>query len=402
MYKVAEHIELPKGFEAGAGKGAIKKDRLDVALLVSRPCAHAGAVFTRNKVYAAPVAQCRESLNASGGMVSAVVINSGCANACTGETGMENAWEMARLAAAVTGIPTTETLACSTGTIGVQLPMDRLATGIHAAAAALSPNGLGDVARAIMTTDTCPKSFSVVAELDGVPVRMTGIAKGAGMIEPNMATMLAYVVTDAAVERDALQQATAKAAELSFNSISIDGDMSTNDTLLVLANGAAGGPVLAPGHAAWDTFEAMLQRVCSELAKMIVRDGEGATKFVTIRVSGARSEADAALAAKSVARSLLVKTAFFGGDPNWGRIIAAIGYSGAEVDQTKVDIAFDGTLAVVDGCLAAGSSLKQLEAVYAKPEFSVDVNLKLGTGSRTVFTCDCSYEYVRINAEYMT
>jgi glutamate N-acetyltransferase/amino-acid N-acetyltransferase len=402
MYQISEQIELPTGFKAGAGKGAIKADRLDVALMVSEPEANAGAVFTRNKVFAAPVVQCREALADSQGRVRAVVVNSGCANACTGDEGLANARRMATIDAKVTGAPEVSTLACSTGTIGIQLPMDRVEAGILAAAADLSDDGLGRVARAIMTTDTCPKSFSVVAEIAGVPVTVTGLAKGSGMIEPNMATMLAYVMTDAAVSQPALQAATAQAAELSFNSISVDGDMSTNDTLLVLANGAAGGEVLTPGVEGWDLFEQMLQRVCAELAKMIVRDGEGATKFVTISVTGAASDADAALAAKAVARSLLVKTAFFGGDPNWGRIISAVGYSGADVDQDRVQIAFDGKIAVVDGVLSAESSLAELEKVYAKPEFDVQIDLKLGTGARTVYTCDCSYDYVKINAEYMT
>jgi glutamate N-acetyltransferase/amino-acid N-acetyltransferase len=253
-----------------------------------------------------------------------------------------------------------------------------------------------------MTTDTRDKQAAVEFTVGGRKVRMGGMAKGAGMIAPNMATMLGFITTDAAVRRVDMQACLRKAADLSFNRITVDGDQSTNDTLLLLANGAAGNPVLHRGSRWWPLFEEAVITVTRDLAMKIARDGEGATKFVTVTVTGARTDRDAQKAARAIAQSLLVKTSWFGCDPNWGRVIAAVGYSGAAVDQEKVDIRYDGFRAVRGGLKARDFSLKDLERVLRKPEFTVDVDLHLGRGKDTVYTCDCSDGYVKINAEYMT
>jgi glutamate N-acetyltransferase/amino-acid N-acetyltransferase len=390
----------PQGFRfAGVAAGIKKTGALDLALVVSnRPCV-AAATFTRNAFAAAPVVYDRALVSENPAGLRGVAINSGCANACTGEPGLADAAEMAALAERAAGLPMRSCAVMSTGVIGPRLSMEKLATGLQVAASALSAEGWEQASRAIMTTDTRPK----IAFRQAGNARLWGMCKGAGMIHPNMATMLATVVTDAAVEPDVLTDALAAAVETSFNCVSVDGDTSTNDTVLALANGAA-GPVEA------SVFATALADLCADLAQQIARDGEGATKFITIRVQGAASDAEARQAARSVAISPLVKTAFYGGDANWGRILAAVGYSGAMVDPGRAGLWIaSGTDPDTEGALqlvAAGQPLPYSEeaatTIFAESEISVRVELGVGPGRATVWTCDLSHEYVDINGSYRT
>jgi len=388
-------VQVPQGFRfAGVAAGVKKNGAADLALVVSdRPC-NAAAVFTRNAFPAAPVQYDRSLLAEQAAGLRGVAINSGCANACTGEGGLADAAAMAAGAEAVAGLPSRSVAVMSTGVIGPRLPMAKITAGLAAAAAQLSPDGWDAASRAIMTTDTRPKV--AFRQVDGI--RLFGMAKGAGMIHPNMATMLATVVTDADIAADTLDGMLRKAVAASFNSISIDGDTSTNDTLLVLANGAA-GPVDA------GRFAAALTDLCADLAQQIVRDGEGATKFITVTVQGAVSDEDARRAAKAVANSPLVKTAFYGGDANWGRILAAVGYSGAEVDPARADLWIEGERGKLQ-LVAAGQPLAYSEelatAIFQAAEISVTVELGLAAGRATVWTCDLSHAYVDINGSYRT
>ena len=393
---------IPQGYRfAGVPAGIKKTGSADYAAVVSdRPCAAAG-VFTRNVFPAAPVLYDRELLAQNPAGLHGVVINAGCANACTGEEGLADAAEMARLAEAAFGTPARSMAVMSTGVIGPRLPMERISAGAKAAAHALSAGGSGAAAAAIMTTDTRPK----VACRQVGAARLWGMAKGAGMIHPDMATMLSVIVTDAAVSPAGLHAALRSAVGVSFNSISVDGDMSTNDTVLALANGAAG--TVDQG-----LFAAALAELCTDLAQQIVRDGEGATKFVTIRIAGAETAADARAAAKAVANSPLVKTALFGGDANWGRILAAVGYSGARVDPACVDLWIAaGTDNAIDSAekvqlVGKGRPLAYAEevatAIFNSAEIAISVVLGLGEGCATVWTCDLSHAYVDINGHYRT
>jgi len=400
MKTIAGAVTAARGFRAAAISAGIRYSRDDMAMIVSdRPAAVAGT-FTTNRVCAAPVKVCQAHLK--GRKARAVVINAGCANACTGKLGLQNANKMAHWTAEALGVPEKTVYPCSTGTIGLQLPMDKIAAGIKLAAAALSDKAGPRAAKAIMTTDTVDKQVAFEFKIDGVPVRIGGIAKGAGMIEPNMATMLSFITTDAAVEPKALEACLSAAVAVSFNRITVDGDMSTNDTVLLMANGAAGNKVLSPKHRQWKTFVTAVNTVTKELALKIVKDGEGATKFVTITLKGAANAADARKATRAVANSLLVKTSWFGGDPNWGRVIDAVGYSGAKVNEERVDIAYDGISAVKSGMKAPKFALKDLEKVLKQKSFTIDIDLHLGKSTDTVYTCDCSFDYVKINSEYMT
>lgn len=390
-----------KGFKFSAVEAAVKKPgRLDLALIYSELPAQVAAVFTTNAVKAAPVLLDEERV--AGGMTRGLVVNSGNANACTGARGMADAVETTALVAAGLGVDAAEMLVASTGVIGVPLPMERIKGAIPALVAGVGNSSLADVAAAIMTTDTFPKLESRSGMAGGVAYTVAGVAKGAGMIMPNMATMLAFIVTDAAIEPGFLQQLFRDAADRSFNSITVDGDTSTNDTALLMANGAAGNPVISSGSEDAATFAALLNEVLLELAKQIVRDGEGATKFVAITVKGAVSDDDAKRAAMAVANSSLVKTAFFGQDANWGRIFAAVGYSGATVEQLKAELFFDDVQMVKDGLFTGGDAEARGTEVLKQKEFTVTVDLHLGSGAATVYTSDLSYDYVKINADYRT
>ncbi len=390
-----------KGFTFAAVEAAIKKPgRLDLALILSDVPAATAAVFTTNRVKAAPVLLSIERV--ADGVSRALVVNSGNANACTGGRGMADAVETARLVAERAGIAEDQVLVASTGVIGKPLPMERIRVAVPALFVSSAASGLDGLARAIMTTDTFPKTESAVGEAGGVSYTIAGVAKGAGMIMPNMATMLSFLVTDALIDPACLRSVFRAAVDSSFNIISIDGDTSTNDTALIMANGMAGNATIMPGTPEAERFEVALREVLQSLARQIVRDGEGATKFVEIRVTGAQSGADAKRAAMAIANSLLVKTAFFGQDANWGRIVAAVGYSGAEVHQELVSLWFDDVLMVRDGVFVGGDAEERGSEVLRKPEFSVTVNLAMGEGTAIVYTSDLSHDYVSINADYRT
>ncbi|MBX7212538.1 MAG: bifunctional glutamate N-acetyltransferase/amino-acid acetyltransferase ArgJ [Thermoflexales bacterium] len=387
---------LPAGFSAAGVAAKIKKNgKPDVAVIFSdRPCSGA-AVFTTNRVKAAPVLRGMAQMEADASNFRAVVVNAGCANACTGAQGRRNAETTAKLAAKALSVRAPEVLVMSTGVIGAQLPMDKLAAGVVDAAGALSQDGLDAAAGAIMTTDLVPK----VARVERDAFSVVGIAKGSGMIHPNMATMLGVIVTDADVPAALLGPMTRRATVRSFNSITVDGDTSTNDTLLVLANGAGGAKIRAGATAR--AFEAALTEVCISLAKQIARDGEGATKFITIDITGAVSEAQARRIGRTIAISPLVKTAFYGGDANWGRIVAAAGYSGEAINPDKVSLWFSGVHVFKNGAPTDYSDAEATEAM--KPhDVSIRLDLGLGKAAATVWTCDMSHDYVTINGKYRT
>jgi glutamate N-acetyltransferase/amino-acid N-acetyltransferase len=382
-------ICAPAGFFCGSASCGIKNPKAlrdDTALLMSNtPCTSA-ATFTTNLVKAAPVQVSMEHLKA--GNIRGVILNSGNANACTGAQGLADARVMTNIAAARIGLEPEQVLICSTGRIGVAMPIKRIEAGI--ATIRLSRRGSLSCAQAIMTSDTVPKEIAFAVESEAGPFHIGGIAKGAGMINPNMATMLCLITTDAAVPQPALRVALRAAVENSFNRITIDGDMSTNDTVILLANGASGvAPTLAQ-------FQEALDTASRALARMIVNDGEGVTKFVEVEVRGAASAGDARRAAEAVANSTLVKCAWAGGDPNWGRIMCALGYSGARMIEEKTDI-FYGDLPVVEGGVLAQTPWTRLKAMAAGKEFCVKIDLSLGEFSHTVWTTDLTEDYVRLN-----
>ncbi len=390
-----------KGFQFATIEAAIKKPgKKDLALIYSQVPATAAAVFTTNKVKAAPVLLSAQRI--TGATAQALLVNSGNANACTGANGMVVATETTRLVAQQLRITDELVQVCSTGVIGVQMPADRITAAIPALVAALPAGTLEDVAQAIMTTDTFPKMESRTVQADGVSYTIAGIAKGAGMIMPNMATMLSFIVTDAAVEPAFLQSVFRSAIESSFNAITVDGDTSTNDTCLIMANGCAGNQPLTEGTPQGEAFRLALSQVLLSLALQIVKDGEGATKFVEIRVNGALTTGEAKQCALAIANSSLVKTAFFGQDANWGRIFAAVGYSGVEVNPDLLSLHFDDVQMARNGIFAGGDAEQRGTEVLKKKEFTVTVDLGLGEGSATVYTSDLTHEYVNINADYRT
>jgi len=390
-----------KGFRFSVVEAAIKKPgRKDLALIFSETPATAAAVFTTNAVKAAPLLLSAERI--ASGRCQALVVNSGNANACTGTQGMLDAHETSRLLAEGLGIADELVQVASTGVIGVPLPMERIRNAIPILVAGCGSATLDDLAAAIMTTDTFPKTAVRVGNCTGTSYTVAGTAKGAGMIMPNMATMLSFVMTDAAVDPALIDSVFRAAVDRSFNAITIDGDTSTNDTCLLMANGAAGNPLIIAGTPEAEAFAALLNDVLLELARQIVKDGEGATKFVEIRITGAASDADAKRAAMAVANSSLVKTAFFGQDANWGRIFAAVGYSGAMVDPDRLALWFDDICMARDGVFSGGDAEAQGTGVLRCKEFVVTVDLGLGNGRSTVYTSDLSHEYVSINADYRT
>ncbi|SCM81743.1 Arginine biosynthesis bifunctional protein ArgJ (Includes: Glutamate N-acetyltransferase; Amino-acid acetyltransferase) [uncultured Sporomusa sp.] len=402
LTKITGGITAPQGFTAAGIHAGIKKNgKTDIGMIYSKVPAAGAAMYTTNKMAAAPVIVSRQASDR--GKIRAIVVNSGCANACTGDQGLQDAKTMAHEAAKALNLDDCEVLVASTGVIGVSLPMNKIKSGIAQAAAALSETGHEQALAAIMTTDTFPKACAYEFNLGGKTCKIAGIAKGAGMIHPNMATMLCFITTDAAIAPEVLKQALNQAAELSFNMISVDGDTSTNDMVAVLANGQAGNALIdSAGSQTYQEFYTALRAVCTELAQLIVRDGEGATKFLEINVTGAVSFADAKLAAMAIAKSPLVKTAFFGQDPNWGRILCAVGYSGAATQPDKTSLTIGDLTIVVNGQGAVGFDTAKLKEVMAAKDIAITVDLGLGETSATVWTCDFSYEYVKINGEYTT
>lgn len=387
----------PAGFSAaGVACGIKKNGRPDLALLVTeRPAVWAG-VFTSNQVKGHSLLY---TMNLAGRPARGVLINSGNANACLGARGDEDTLEMARLAAEALGFAPDEILLSSTGVIGQPMNLKALAEGVRAAAAELSPAGGGAAAQAIMTTDTFPKEAAVELDLNGRTIRIGGMAKGSGMIHPNMATLLAFVTTDAAVAPDALRTALQQAVEESFNSITVDGDTSPDDALVVLANGAAGGGEIRLDSSVFAEFCRGLAEVCRALAVMIAKDGEGATKLVAIKVSGARSAAEAREVGRTIGRSCLVKTAVFGADANWGRILTAVGYAPVRIDPAAVEIRIGGVLVCKDGA-GVEFSEEEAKAALVQNELEIEVRLGLGEAAATVWTCDLTYDYIKINGSY--
>ena len=423
--EVSGSIVAPKGFRAagvfcdikrlGTGKGSDKGPKRDLALIVSEAPASAAGMFTTNQVCAAPVKVCIERVGKRS--ARAIVANSGNANACTGGQGMADALEMARFTERAMALPPGSALAGSTGRIGVPLPMDNVRAGIIEAAMELGSTAshAGRAVEAIMTSDTRPKQIAVEFKLGGKAARIGGICKGAGMIQPGMsgdgkrpaamplhATMLCFLTTDAAIGPKALQSALQHAVARSFNRITVDGDMSTNDAVLMLANGMAGNEPFQTSNFKFQMFQSALNHVCLELAKMIVRDGEGVSRFVTVRVAGARSASDADAAARAVANSALVKTSWLGGDPNWGRIVDALGYSPAKVVEERVDIGYSapGSRAIL-WSLERGqptkATFRQLCAAVAVKEFDLHIHLNLGRAGSVIYAADLTEDYVNFN-----
>ncbi|MCC6580885.1 MAG: bifunctional glutamate N-acetyltransferase/amino-acid acetyltransferase ArgJ [Phycisphaeraceae bacterium] len=398
-------VTWPVGFRAAGGPCGIKPSGSpDLALVVAdQPCAAAG-MFTRTQMPGAPVIVSRKHIRK--GRARAIVCNSGCSNVCTGGAGVRDAISMCRRVAQGIGVDPHEVLVCSTGVIGHRLPMDKIERGIDALLPALAagPKADADAARAIMTTDLKPKTASTSVKIDGVTVRIGGMCKGSGMIAPNMATMLVFITTDADVSPAMLKLALKQACEVSFNRISVDLDTSTSDSLLLLASGCSGAPAITGKGKAFDAFAAALTEVCRDLAYQVIRDGEGATKVFRVSVKGARSKADAAKVGYTVVGSPLVKTAIHGGDPNWGRLVAATGRSGAKVVPARLRVAIGGIVVCDGGKPATLSAATQRKLVNAMKQSHIEILIDLGLGDAedAWLGCDLSKEYVTINADYTT
>ncbi|MES2200880.1 MAG: bifunctional glutamate N-acetyltransferase/amino-acid acetyltransferase ArgJ [candidate division FCPU426 bacterium] len=399
--KTTQHsgsITFAKGFLAqGVSCGIKKTDKSDLAIIYSETPATVAGVFTQNQIKAAPVVL--TSKRTAVGSARAIVVNSGNANSCTGKRGMTDAEKMSSLIGHHLGLPDKEVLVASTGVIGRFMPMDKVAKGIEAASRSLSVEGGEEAARAICTTDTFVKEFSMTINLDGKSVRLGGMAKGAGMIHPNMATLLAFITTDASVAPDVLKKMLAIAVDQSFHCITVDGDCSTNDMVLVMANGRAGNRPIKSALGEGQKLQDALSLVCQELARRVVLDGEGATKFIQVKVMGAPDFGSAREAAMAICKSSLFKTAMFGMDANWGRILCALGNAPVKFNPEKVDISFGGLKVAKGGCAVEFSEAKALGLLKRK-EVEVEVNLNSGKGEATVFTSDLSYDYVKINASY--
>ncbi|MBM7698107.1 bifunctional glutamate N-acetyltransferase/amino-acid acetyltransferase ArgJ [Kurthia huakuii] len=395
---VAKHIVSPKGFTAAGMHCGVKHKKKDLALLFSEVPASVAGVFTTNAIKAAPVIVTKETIYASR-TLQAVVLNSGNANACTGKQGLADAKAMQQLVADKLQIPANTVGVCSTGVIGQHLPMEPITNGIQAIELGDSVEHGVQFAEALLTTDTMMKNSAYTVTVDGKQVTVAGTAKGSGMIEPNMATMLGVITTDANIDSDTLQALLASATTVTFNAITVDGDTSTNDTVLALANGLAGNESLTPEHADWTAFKEAFRLVSQDLAKMIAKDGEGATKLIETTVVGAATNDEALKIAKTVVGSPLVKTAVFGNDANWGRILAAVGYSGCTIDPTNVFIKI-GDEAVVDGGEPLDFSEAYLLDYLKQPEIKIVVDLHVGEGQGKAWGCDLTYDYVQINATY--
>ena len=405
IQKIDGGVTAAKGFEAASSAAGIKyQGRDDMALIYSETPCRAAGTFTTNVVKAAPV-KWDQKIVAESPYVQAVVVNSGIANACTGAEGYGYCEETAKEAAKVFGVPENAVLVASTGVIGMQLPMDRLKKGISLLREA---KGTGAekgtaAAKAIMTTDTVHKEIAVQVELGGRIVTIGGMCKGSGMIHPNMCTMLAFVTTDAAISRELLQRAVSADVKDTFNMISVDGDTSTNDTLLVLANGLAGNPEITEEDEDYRAFAKALSEVNTYLAKKMAGDGEGATALFEVKIIGAETKEQAVTLSKSVVTSSLVKAAIYGHDANWGRILCAMGYSGAQFDPEKVDLFFEsaaGRIQIIENGVAVDYSEEEATRILSEPEVTAIADVKLGTESATAWGCDLTYDYVKINADY--
>ncbi|SFP79022.1 bifunctional glutamate N-acetyltransferase/amino-acid acetyltransferase ArgJ [Salibacterium halotolerans] len=393
-------IITPKGFKAAGIHTQVKRKRNDLGAILCDVPASSAAVYTLNKIQAAPLQVTKESI-AEEGKLRAVVINSGNANACTGEEGLQDAYTMRRTAAETFQIPLHQVAVNSTGVIGERLAMDKIVPGIQELDPMPAFKDADQFNEAIMTTDTVKKHACFQTTVDDKQVTFGGAAKGSGMIHPNMATMLGFVTTDAVIEPEHLQRALSEVTNKTFNCITVDGDTSTNDNVVVMASGHAGNEPLTPSHPEWDTFIHSLQTTCEELARKIARDGEGATKLVEVKVDGALNDHEAAKAAKQIVGSDLVKTAIYGTDANWGRIIVALGYSGVELDPEAIDISL-GPVTTLKNSRPVSFSEEEAKAYLENEEITIQVDLHTGHGSGKAWGCDLSYEYVRINAGYRT
>lgn len=399
MIKIQGGVTAARGFQAAGIRCGIKQQGPDLALIYSRTQCSAAGVFTTNAFKAASIIVNTEKLQS--GRARAVVVNSGNANACTGDRGLRDSRRICDFAADLIHIPTQDVLNASTGVIGVALPMQKIEAGIANAVDKLSDDGGEAASLAIMTTDTVPKTSAYEFELAGKTVRVGGMCKGAGMICPNMATMLCFITTDAAISGQLLRRALESNVERSFNSLTVDGDMSTNDSLIMLANGASDCPEIVDGSDDFEKFDKAVGQVCLDLAMACARDGEGATKYVEVNVVNAASYADAKSAAMTIANSPLVKTAIFGEDPNWGRVLCAAGRSEAKVIPEKTSLYFGDVKIVENGeplAIAPDAARKPM----LEKDLQITVDLGIGSSRATAFTCDFSYDYVKINAEYHT
>jgi len=395
---IKEGITYPQGIKAAGIKCGIRLNRKDLALIYSEKLAQAAAMYTTNKFKAAPLIVTENNLTKSKGKLQAVVINSGVANACTGEKGLKDAWEMAGYVSQGLNIRQEYVLVTSTGKIGEFLPLNKIKAGVAKAISCLDYTGGEQAAEAILTTDTCKKEIAVNFALEGKEVRIGGMAKGSGMIHPNMATMLGFITSDISIKGELLKEALQQVVEKSFNMISVDGDTSTNDMVVVMANGLAGNQLIKK-NADYYKFYQALYYVTEYLAKCIVKDGEGATKMIEVKVKNATSFSEAKKVAKAVINSPLVKTAVFGRDPNWGRILAAVGYSGTELVPDRVDLYLKEKI-VENGQPLNFSRQKIIEYLDSSDEIKIIIDLKMGKESATVWGCDLTHDYVKINTKY--
>ncbi|QAS53122.1 bifunctional ornithine acetyltransferase/N-acetylglutamate synthase [Halobacillus litoralis] len=389
-------ILTPKGYQAGGIHSGLRYRKKDFGLLMSETPASVAAVYTQSHFQAPPLKVTQDSI-AGRGKIQSVVINSAVANACTGEEGLANAYKMREMIAERFNLPADYVAVASTGVIGEQLPMEKISYGCNSVE--LSKNGDKDFQQSILTTDTCQKHACYQVQIDGETVTIAGAAKGSGMIHPNMATMLGFITTDANIDSEDLQHALGQSIDKSFNQITVDGETSTNDMVLTLANGQAGHSPLNEKHSDWEAFQSALQLVCEDLAKQIAKDGEGATKLIEVNVTGARTSEEARIIAKKVVGSNLVKTAVYGLDANWGRIVGAIGHSEAKVDANACDIYLEDQLVFSKGT-ACPFSEKQASEDLDNEEVRIAIHLGEGEGSGMAWGCDLTYDYVKINASY--
>ncbi|HEX6593598.1 MAG TPA: bifunctional ornithine acetyltransferase/N-acetylglutamate synthase [Bacillota bacterium] len=393
-------VVSPAGFQVAGIHSGVKRKRNDLGIIVCDVPATAAAMYTTNNIQAAPIKVTKESIGVEG-KLQAVIVNSGNANACTGEKGERDAYAMRNEVAKTFSIKEHHIAVGSTGVIGEEMPMDKIIPSIKSLKLGKDPNDAEAFNQSILTTDTVNKSSGYEATIDGKQVRIAGAAKGSGMIAPNMATMLAFVTTDVAIDSDVLQQALRQVTDQTFNCITVDGDTSTNDMVLAMASGHAGNERLTPQHKDWSVFMEMLHRTCEDLAKMIARDGEGATTLIEAEVNGAKNRREAIKVAKSIVGSSLVKTAVFGADANWGRILAAIGYSGATIDPNTIDI-FIGDVALVKESKPVTYDEKEVFERLRNDFVKITVDLHVGAEGGKAWGCDLTYDYVQINASYRT
>jgi len=393
-------VTAPKGFKAGTAACAIKApDRKDLVLIASDIPAVCAGMFTKNRVKGSPVLISREHVK--NGKARAIIANSGNANVCNGEEGIESALAMVTGVSKLVGCAPSEVLVASTGVIGRSFPIDKVAAGIPAAYDNMSADYSPDVAAAIMTTDTVRKEIAVELEINGEMVKIGAIAKGSGMISPNMATMFCFITTDADIDAKALRKALQETVARTFNCLTVDGDMSTSDTVFILANGAAGNNTIRTRSKAFERFSAALTEVCLKMTRELARDGEGATRLIEINVRSAAGTDEARCVGLAIANSPLVKTAFFGCDPNWGRIICAAGYSGVAIEESRITIVINGVKLFDEGKVIPFNE-KEVRRAIDTAEVKVDVDLGMGEAKSTIYTSDLTYEYVKINAEYTT